>query len=58
MGHYQYKVLCFGLTNAPATFQRAMNQAFATVIDRCALVYLDDIVVGCYWRLKTHLRLI
>lgn len=45
MGHYQYKTLCFGLTNAPATFQRAMNQAFAEVIDKCALVYLDDILI-------------
>ncbi|KAJ9514991.1 hypothetical protein QJQ45_017006, partial [Haematococcus lacustris] len=45
MGHYQFKVLCFGLTNAPATFQRVMNEAFAEVINDCALVYLDDILV-------------
>ncbi|KAJ9517576.1 hypothetical protein QJQ45_025084, partial [Haematococcus lacustris] len=44
-GHYQFKVLCFGLTNAPATFQRVMNEAFAEVINDCALVYLDDILV-------------
>ncbi|KAJ9524744.1 hypothetical protein QJQ45_024345 [Haematococcus lacustris] len=44
-GHYQYKVLCFGLTNAPATFQRVMNNSFADVINDCALVYLDDILV-------------
>ncbi|KAJ9534101.1 hypothetical protein QJQ45_002104 [Haematococcus lacustris] len=44
-GHYQYKVLCFGLTNAPATFQRVMNDSFADVINDCALVYLDDILV-------------
>ncbi|KAJ9532436.1 hypothetical protein QJQ45_010530 [Haematococcus lacustris] len=43
--HYQFKVLCFGLTNAPATFQRVMNEAFAEVINDCALVYLDDILV-------------
>ncbi|KAJ9513440.1 hypothetical protein QJQ45_005991 [Haematococcus lacustris] len=44
-GHFQFKVLCFGLTNAPATFQRVMNDAFATVLGKCALVYLDDILV-------------
>ncbi|KAJ9513277.1 hypothetical protein QJQ45_001310 [Haematococcus lacustris] len=44
-GHYQSKVLCFGLTNAPATFQRVMNDSFADVINDCALVYLDDILV-------------
>ncbi|KAJ9509747.1 hypothetical protein QJQ45_011393 [Haematococcus lacustris] len=44
-GHYQFKVLCFGLTNAPATFQRVMNEAFAEVINDYALVYLDDILV-------------
>ncbi|KAJ9518360.1 hypothetical protein QJQ45_010314 [Haematococcus lacustris] len=44
-GHFQFRVLCFGLTNAPATFQRVMNDAFATVLGKCALVYLDDILV-------------
>ncbi|KAJ9532891.1 hypothetical protein QJQ45_010992 [Haematococcus lacustris] len=44
-GHFQFKVLCFGLTNAPATFQRVMNDAFASVLGKCALVYLDDILV-------------
>ncbi|KAJ9525788.1 hypothetical protein QJQ45_009342, partial [Haematococcus lacustris] len=44
-GLYQFKVLCFGLTNAPATFQRVMNNAFADVINDCALVYIDDILI-------------
>ncbi|KAJ9526957.1 hypothetical protein QJQ45_025335 [Haematococcus lacustris] len=44
-GHYQFKVLSFGLCNAPATLQRVMNDAFAPVLNQCALVYLDDILV-------------
>ena len=39
-GHYEFKVLSFGLTNAPAIFQAVMNDIFRLVI-----VYLDDILV-------------
>ena len=42
-GHYQFKVLPFGLTNAPATFQRCMNELFQH-LDFVA-VYLDDILI-------------
>lgn len=44
-GHYQFKVLCFGLTTAPATFQHAMNGAFRGLLGKFVLVYLDDILV-------------
>lgn len=45
MGQFEWKVLCFGLTNAPATFQAAMNTIFGTYINKFVLVYLDDILV-------------
>lgn len=45
MGQFQFKVLCFGLTNAPATFQRVMNNIFSDYIGKFVLVYLDDILV-------------
>lgn len=44
-GQFQFKVLCFGLTNAPATFQRVMNRIFKDYIGKFVLVYLDDILV-------------
>jgi len=48
-GQFQLKVLCFGLTNAPATFQRVMYRIFKDYINanigKFVLVYLDDILV-------------
>lgn len=45
LGHFQWKVMPFGLCNAPATFQNAMNEILRPVIDKCALVYLDDVII-------------
>jgi len=60
IGHYQFKVLCFGLTNAPATFQAAMNNIFSEYLHDFVVVYLDDIL--CFSKTKedheAHLRLI
>lgn len=42
-GLYSYKVMPFGLRNAPATFQRLVNHVVAGLAG-CA-VYLDDLVV-------------
>ena len=44
LGLYEFKVLCFGLTNAPATFQSLMNEVLHEVRHFC-LVYLDDILI-------------
>ncbi|CAI7915573.1 unnamed protein product [Closterium sp. NIES-53] len=44
-GSFEYTVMPFGLTNAPATFQMTMNEALRSLLDKCVIVYLDDILV-------------
>ncbi|GJP82565.1 hypothetical protein CLOP_g12808, partial [Closterium sp. NIES-67] len=44
-GSYEYTVMPFGLTNAPSTFQLTMNGAFRDLLDKCVIVYLDDILI-------------
>src|ERR1700716_787607 len=44
-GHYEYQVLPFGLTNAPVTFQSAIDHAIRPFLDRTAVCYLDDILI-------------
>ncbi|KAL4032370.1 hypothetical protein IC575_005441 [Cucumis melo] len=44
-GAFEFLVMLFGLTNAPATFCTLMNQVFHEYLDKFIVVYLDDIVV-------------
>ena len=44
-GLYEFTRMPMGLSNAPATFQRAMNHIFAGMINQGVMVFIDDILV-------------
>ena len=46
LGHFHYKVLPMGLTNATATFQQLMNHLFADYLSEFLRDYLDDLIVA------------
>lgn len=44
-GHWEFRVLPFGIANAPATFQSVMNRVLSPHIGKFCLCYLDDIII-------------
>jgi hypothetical protein len=56
-GLYEYTVMSFGLTNAPAYFMYLMNKVFMEYLDKFIMVFIDDILV--YSRSEEeHLRVV
>ena len=44
-GQFKYKVMPFGLYNAPSTFQSYINQALQDILDVFCTAYLDDVLI-------------
>ena len=44
-GQFEFTVVSFGLTNAPAYFMNMMNKVFMDELDKFVVVFIDDILV-------------
>src|SRR5579871_5479073 len=66
-GHFEWLVVPFGLTNAPAAFSALMQTVLAPLLDSCVFAYMDDILVfsptpeqhlkdleAVFWILRQH----
>ncbi|KAL0149332.1 hypothetical protein M9458_055370 [Cirrhinus mrigala] len=53
-GHYEYRVMPFGLVNSPSVFQAFINDVFRDMLGRWVIIYMDDILIYSN-SLETHI---
>ncbi|KAL0204538.1 hypothetical protein M9458_002556, partial [Cirrhinus mrigala] len=44
-GHYEYRVMPYGLSISPSVFQNFMNEIFRDMLHKFVIVYIDDILI-------------
>jgi hypothetical protein len=44
-GQYEFNIVSFGLTNAPAYFMNMMNKVFMEELDKFVIIFIDDILI-------------
>ncbi|KAL0151259.1 hypothetical protein M9458_053450 [Cirrhinus mrigala] len=54
-GHYEYRVMPYGLVNSPSIFQNFMNEIFRDFLHHFVIVYIDDILIYSH-DLQEHRR--
>ncbi len=54
-GHYEYRVMPFGLANSPSVFQALVNDVFRDMLSQFVIVYIDDILIYSD-SLDTHVK--
>jgi hypothetical protein len=43
--HFEFVVMLFGVTNAPATYMDLMHRVFQPYLDQFVVIFIDDILV-------------
>ena len=59
-GSYEFKVIPFGLINAPVIFMDLMNRVFRELLDHFVIIFIDDILIYSHIEEEhvEHLRLV
>ena len=59
-GHFEFIVMPFRLTNAPAEFMDLMHRVFQPYLDQFVIVFVDDILIDSQseWEHEYHLRIV